>query len=161
MPLHNKTSSSSCFHPLHCLRSSSSQFMFGLDGIDGRSGILGTFACDPGRLKDKTNLVSTCTVQQKNLKPHNQLCWSFCFSSNFWEFIFTAECSRPFLLYLLFHRCFNYSISNSFHLLYTGYFRLYYFRPSTLANGFVQSWICQDEIVLKKILFARMEFALS
>lgn len=48
--------------------------MFGLDGIDGRSGILGTFACDPGRLKDKTNLVSTCTVQQKNLKPHNQLC---------------------------------------------------------------------------------------
>lgn len=43
--------------------------MFGLDGIDGRSGILGTFTCDPGRLKEKTKLVST--AQQKNPKSQN------------------------------------------------------------------------------------------
>lgn len=36
-----------------CSHSPSFQFMFGLDGTDGRSGILGTFTCDPGRLKEK------------------------------------------------------------------------------------------------------------
>lgn len=53
------------------------------------------------------------------------------------------------------------SIKVQLHTVYRVIFAPCYFHPSKLANRFVPSWIRPDPVVLKEVLFARMEFAQS
>lgn len=53
----------------------------------------------------------------------------------------------------------KYQIKQSPNTVYRVFFRPMIFSLFTLANGFSQSLICPDTVVLKEILFKKLEFA--